>query len=1099
MLRVTTLHAASAAATARYYTQYLTAAPGEEAGVWAGRQAVGLGLTGEVTADALQLLLEGRDPLTGTPLGKPLVDRVLADGSTVRAVAGFDATFSAPKSLSVWWALTGDPGLLAAHDTAVTAALAHLERFGSTTRIRANGRRLHPDSQGLTVAMFRQTTSRADDPQIHTHAVVSAKVQTVDGRWYALDARYLKRHQRMLGGLYQSVLRAELSHRYGVAWEPIVHGQAEIAGTPGVLLAEFSKRAVEVDQALHARVAEFRTREGRDPTRWEQAALTREAAVDTRRHKTGNGVGDLQSQWIADAAALGWTPTGLVAELDSAARQHPEPGAARVSVEQIIEQLSTGGSTWTRADVLRAICDVTPPASESSGERWADTLEQACDVVLDHCVDLDPVDTTTPRRSSDGRSVWLEPTAPRFTSDRVLAEEEHILTWAMDAHDTPPAPSDTVDAGGLDVVQADAAAAVAGHDRLVLVVGPAGAGKTTMLRRAVDDLSVQQRPVFGVAPTAKAARVLGRETRMPSDTVAKLLHEWHRTDRPPADRHRLPVGATVIVDEAGMVGTGALHQLVTLADQHRWRLALVGDPHQLQAVGRGGLFHELCASGRTHELARIHRFRQPWEAAASLQLRHGDPAALDIYQAHGRIVPGTLDLHLDRITNMWMAATSSGDTIAVTTATNDHVDTINRSVQTARLHTGHLDPAAVAIGGAEHAHPGDVVVTRRNDRQLTTTTGEPVRNRDRWTVQAVHPDGSLTVSHLTGHGTVVLPADYTREHVRLGYAATEHGNQSDTVSVGVELVTPATTRRGLYVGASRGRHENLLLVVTEHDDLAEARDVLEGVLAADRADTPAVTQRRHLARQAAAQQPARQPRCVVPDWLNDLRSDTARELDRAEQAAVDEHRTRRQLEERLAVANDALAAAERAFGPYRDAVDDATAAVQTARRRRWSAEQDLHASGIWHRRTARRALEHADTELTRAAAALEQARTDAEPHAEPHAAARRHVEQLRSDLRHHDLYARMNDHPGTVEVLRRRLDALTGWHHWARGDDLPDERLAVILDALTVGGTHDPTGRYPALGHTLQAWADWTGIELPTPSQAKPDLTRRDQTVELDL
>ena len=67
----------------------------------------------------------------------------------VRAVSGFDATFSAPKSLSVWWALTGDDRLLEAHDVAVSAALEHLERFGSTTRIRSNGGRLHPDTQGL--------------------------------------------------------------------------------------------------------------------------------------------------------------------------------------------------------------------------------------------------------------------------------------------------------------------------------------------------------------------------------------------------------------------------------------------------------------------------------------------------------------------------------------------------------------------------------------------------------------------------------------------------------------------------------------------------------------------------------------------------------------------------------------------------------------------------------------------------------------------------------------------------------------------------------------------------------------------------------------
>ena len=92
------------------------------------------------TVDALEALLSGRDPTTGTPLGRELLDRYTTDGRVVRAVAGFDATFSAPKSLSVWWALTGDHRLLEAHDVAVTAALAHLERFGSTTRIRVERR-----------------------------------------------------------------------------------------------------------------------------------------------------------------------------------------------------------------------------------------------------------------------------------------------------------------------------------------------------------------------------------------------------------------------------------------------------------------------------------------------------------------------------------------------------------------------------------------------------------------------------------------------------------------------------------------------------------------------------------------------------------------------------------------------------------------------------------------------------------------------------------------------------------------------------------------------------------------------------------------------
>ena len=250
-----------------------------------------------MSTEALELLLSGRDPVSGSTLGFPLRDRTLADGRVVRAVAGFDATLSAPKSLSVWWALTGDAGLAECHDVAVRAVVDYLERFGSTTRVRSNGGRLHPDSPGLTVGAFRQTTSRLDDPQLHTHLVISAKVQTVDGRWLALDARVLKQHQRALGGLYQSVLRAELTHRYGVAFGEIVNGQAEIAGVPAELLEQFSKRAAQVNDALAVKVAEFRQREGRDPTRFERAALEREAAADTRLRKTGHGVPDLRARW----------------------------------------------------------------------------------------------------------------------------------------------------------------------------------------------------------------------------------------------------------------------------------------------------------------------------------------------------------------------------------------------------------------------------------------------------------------------------------------------------------------------------------------------------------------------------------------------------------------------------------------------------------------------------------------------------------------------------------------------------------------------------------------------------------------------------------
>ena len=173
------------------------------------------------------------------------------------------------------------------------------------------------------MAVFRQTTSRLDDPQLHSHVVISSKVQTDDGRWLALDARTLKGFQRALGGMYQSVLRAELTARYGVAFGEIVKGQAEIAGVPAELLEQFSKRTVQVDAAFQAALAEFWTREGRDPSPKERGAIGRQAAADTRGHKSGHGTDDLRAGWLDQAAEIGVTPAGLESSIRSAVRLAP--------------------------------------------------------------------------------------------------------------------------------------------------------------------------------------------------------------------------------------------------------------------------------------------------------------------------------------------------------------------------------------------------------------------------------------------------------------------------------------------------------------------------------------------------------------------------------------------------------------------------------------------------------------------------------------------------------------------------------------------------------------------------------------------------------
>ena len=765
-----------------------------------------------------------------------------------------------------------------------------------------------------------------------------------------------------------------------------------------------------------------------------------------------------------------------------------------MTVGEVIAAVAEQRSAWHRFDVLQAICDVARPQPAVDGTQWANMLHEVTDAVLAECVDLDPDDSSTRRRGSDGRSVWIEPSARHHTSSAVLAQEEHVICWAMDAQLDPRAPSTTVKTGRLDVMQAEAAAAVAGSDRLVLVVGPAGAGKTTMLSAAVDDLTTQGRVVFGVAPTAKAARVLESETGMGSDTVAKLLHEWRRTDRPPEHPWRLPPGATVIVDEAGMIGTGDLHQLTHLADAQQWRLVLVGDPHQLQAVGRGGMFGELCATGRTIELDTIHRFHNQWEAAASLKLRHGEPGGLDAYLDHDRIVAAPFDEHVDNLAHYWAGAHDRGEYVAITTTTNDHVDAINTAIHDHRRALGQLGDTRLELGDGCEVAVGDVITTRRNERFLRTTMGESIRNRDYWSIDTIGADGSLSVTRIDGHGTVTLPAGYVAEHVQLGYAATEPGNQSDTATRSATLATTATTCRGLYVAITRGQVENLVLVVTDSHDIADAVDVLEQVLASDRADRPATSVRRDLA--ATTPTPPAltvQPRCQIPPWYEEtLQIVHAEFLDALGQLRA-EHAEEERVDHRINELRVLLDELGPACQPHDDAIDAARSALDDAKQHRRQLERTINDGGRRERRNARRELPAAERDVTAAEHHLDDVTQQGRPVLDQRAQLRSERSDLVRDVRDFRVWRRqINNYYPTSELAEARHDALVTWKHWADGHTIAADRLATTVDTLSI--SERPELR--ALAVPLKGWLTERGLET---RPHRPDVATRSVGPELGI
>jgi len=842
-VRVTTLKGVEAG---RYYTErlptyYLNGV--EPPGRWWGRGADHLALQGEVDSDAFLAVMAGRDPVTGWDLGR----RCGED-----SVRGYDATFSAPKSVSVLFGL-GDEHVrdqvVEAHERAVGAVLGWIESHAHT-RMRRNGHIVCVDAEGIVVGVFRQHTSRKLDPQLHTHAVIANRVRAPDGRWLALDARTIKVDQRTLSALYHANLRSELTRRLGVEWQPPEHGIAEIVGFDGEVLAEFSQRTRDVERRLDDKLRRFYADLGRDPTDRERWRLEREAVVDSRPTKPhGPTSGELREEWRERVLGLGHDQERLVNNV--VGRQNGlegiDSGTAVLLVERALGSLGDRQSTWRPAELVRELAAAVPTTVTVDSEQLTDFMQKLAEYSGGaRCVDISrPVPTGASLRR-DGRPITESVVDRALTTREILGEEEFLTEWAQGRQDSAQIRRRTrfkSYGADLDRGQRAAVAAITGLRGLELIVGPAGAGKTTMLSAAVLNLGAQGRLAFGVASTAAAAEVLATETAMPADTLDKLLTEHSYPARPPQPGYDLPPGTTVVVDEAGTAATPKLAELARLADRHDWRVVLVGDPRQFSAVGRGGMFGHLVDSHGAVELDQVHRFRHHWERQASLRLRAGDPSVLTEYEQRGRLHGGTLENMEADIITAWQQARGRGGTVALMANRTEAVARLNQLAQHTRLAVGELDPTAPQLEvGGDSILVGDQVVTRRNDRTLRTDRGLMIKNRDHWTVTRIHTDRTVTATGRSG--TIRLPAQYVAENLQLGYAQTSHATQGRTVDTALLLIDSPTDSRGVYTPMTRGRDANHAYVVT--DDNQTALDVLTQATCREWIDQPAVVRQAQL-------------------------------------------------------------------------------------------------------------------------------------------------------------------------------------------------------------------------------------------------------------
>ncbi|MGN6036664.1 MobF family relaxase [Brevibacterium casei] len=867
----------------RYYTE-----SGSPPGTWVGTGLMSLDdgrtpsvVEGEtVTEEHLARLLgEGVHPVTGQRLGRKFptmqppreriaariarldpglrgelreqaVERIREEELAKKprtAVAGFDLTFSPPKSVSALWGVA-DAGtqtlIMQAHHAAMRDTIAMLEERVAATRVGQGGVAQMPIT-GVIATAYDHYDSRAADPQPHTHVVVSNKVMGEDGRWRTLDSRRMHKAAVALSESYNAFLTDHTARLLGVDWVPVDRGKDrntgwEIDGVPAALLAEFSRRTTGgsdgtegIEQVKNRLIEEYVAAHGRQPSAATVAKLRQQATLETRPKKELHSLADLTADWRKRAqAVLGEDATTWAQHVLAHGPSEARLRADDLGLEQVedlatvvLMEVANRRATWGRwnlhAETMRQLM----------GVRFATTADRTA--VLDQIIAraeaeslrLTPdYDRALPANYVEGEGNRFQPVDQiAYSSQDILDAERRLLGHSRDesgptltARLVGRHTARKIDGVRLADDQAEAITQIARSGRVLdLLVGPAGAGKTTALRAMHRAWTAAhgKDSVIGLAPSAAAAEVLGDSLGVRAENTAKFLYE-HRKGR-----WNLQAGQLVLVDEASLAGTLALDRLTEHAATVGAKVVLIGDWAQLSAVETGGAFGMLVRHRKgVPELTDVRRFINEWEKTASLGLRHGDTKALTEYEQHQRFIGGDVDTMLDAIYDAWREDRDAGKVTLMIAGNGEMVARLNERARADLIETGTVEADGLRLHDGTTAGAGDLVVTRRNERRLSTGRTW-VKNGDRWQITRRYEDGALAVRRV-GKGdrpygkALVLPAKYVREDLELGYASTVHRAQGASVDTAHALIDPETAARELfYVAMTRGKQRNHAYVI----------------------------------------------------------------------------------------------------------------------------------------------------------------------------------------------------------------------------------------------------------------------------------------------
>ncbi len=810
--------------------------------------------------------------------------RIEAESKAQKAVHFFDATFSPVKSVTVlhtafaraaheaaaagetekaaqWQAKVQqiDDAMHEANDYMLgyLAEVGGYARTGRHTGQPGTGRWV--DSHDLTVASFYQHTSRDHDPQLHIHNAVLNRVPCPDGTWRSLDGRALHSGIQGAGAIASAVLQTRLTESLGLSWEPREDGNDfEVKGVDQDVMDLFSSRTRTLTAHAQKTIEQAEATLGRPLNSLQRSRLMKEASLRTRQAKTHDSETEAErlARWDAMLAA---EVAGSVTRLADYVLDLEQMPVQQFSAEAVIAEAleavhgaddGSGRSVWGASDLMRRIHLALPPNLGISAIERIELMRRLTDTAIEQAVLVsgrEVGDVPCPDRLDNGLSAAAAPYQRRYATPGHLAAEVAVLeSIGLRGRRcvAEKAVTDWIDANAstLTSVQRAAVVGIATSDAaMAVIVGPAGTGKSFTagaLAAMWAELSDGGR-VIGLATAENAARVLMDDGITDSANIAAFMTAQRRLAAGRAvsgdDRWQLGSGDIVAIDEASMLDTYRLGQLRQIVEDHGARLVLMGDPHQLAAVGAGGMMRTVVDRGaETYTLSEVRRFAAEWEREASLQLREGDGAAVPTYDRYGRLRDaGTLDQAIAALARAAAADRLAGQSVLVTCGSNENAAAVSAGIRRYLVEAGIVQEGGTVLGRDRNtAGVGDIVQARRIDRGLGLI------NRETYEVTGVREDGGLDVTSTRTGKAMVMPAEYVEADVSLAYASTAHAAEGATVDVGHVLFTSDLDRAAAYVGMTRGRQTNQLWAVTV-DTAADpnippgtARGMLDELLAA---------------------------------------------------------------------------------------------------------------------------------------------------------------------------------------------------------------------------------------------------------------------------